>query len=82
MSNVRPDDRFYTDLDRQLQELAAVDWPAFVRLLGEENITAAKICVLKSRGKSIRAIAIRLDIAKHKAEYECGKCQKPSDTSN
>lgn len=67
MSNVRPDDKYYTDLDRQLQDLAAIDWPAFVRLLGEDNIIAAKVCILKSKGKSYSQIAVRLKISKDTA---------------
>jgi hypothetical protein len=81
-NNVRPNDKFYTDLDRQLQDLAACDWPAFVRLIGEENVTTAKVCLLKAKGKSIRGIAIRLAVAKHQAEYDCKKCPNNSDTSN
>lgn len=75
------EDRFFTDLDRQLQQLALVDWARFVQLVGEDNVLAAKICLLKNRGKSVRSIAIRLSVAKHKAEYGCNKCPKPSDGS-
>lgn len=70
MSNsVRPNDKFYTDLDRQLQDLAACDWPAFVRLIGEENVTAAKVCLLKSKGKSYNQIAQRFSKSKGWSQY-------------
>ena len=39
-------DRHYTDLDMQLQQLALVDWPTFVNLIGEENVISAKVLVL------------------------------------
>lgn len=81
MSSVRPDDKFYTDLDKQLQDLAALDWPAFVRLIGEENIVAAKVCILKSKGRSLNQIGVRLSITKSKVETRCKKCDIIQHTS-
>jgi hypothetical protein len=71
---MREDDKYYTELDLQLQNLAAIDWPAFVQLIGEDAITAAKICILKSKGRSLNQIANRLTITKRKAQVNCDKC--------
>ena len=64
----------FTELDKELQGLALVDWSAFVRLVGDDAITSAKVCILKSRGKSLNQIGSRLDITKNQAQYQCGKC--------
>ena len=66
-------DKYFTELDKELQQLALVDWPTFVKIIGEYNITAAKVCILKSRGKSLNQIATRLSISKRQAEGRCGK---------
>lgn len=78
---MQPQDKYYTDLDVTLMQLASTDWPAFVKLIGEENIINAKICVLKSRGKSIRQIAQRLAITKDKSEYNSCKCSNANSKS-
>lgn len=71
-------DKFFTELDAQLQQLAMVDWPAFVLLIGEENITSAKVCLLKSRGKSTAQIAQKFKKSKgwaqHINESKCKRC--------
>lgn len=67
-------EKYYTDLDRDLQQLAAIDWPAFVELIGEDSLIAAKVCVLKSRGKSQHQIANRLNITRSKAQRNCQTC--------
>lgn len=67
-------DKYFTELDKDLQHLAMVDWPAFVQIVGFENIKAAKVCILKSRGKSLRQTSYKLDISKRQAEYACKKC--------
>jgi hypothetical protein len=69
-------DRYYTDLDKELQQLALVDWPTFVNLIGEENVVAAKVCLLKSRGKSLNQISNKLAITKSQSETRCKKCPK------
>lgn len=72
MSN--PLDKYYTELDKELQQLSLIDWPAFVQLVGEDAITAAKVCILKSRGKSLAQIATRLTITKRQVQVRCDKC--------
>ena len=67
-------DKYYTDLDKELQQLALVDWPTFVDLIGEENITAAKVCVLKQRGKSLNQISTKLRITHSQTRTRCNKC--------
>lgn len=71
---MKDQNKYYTELDLQMQNLAALDWPAFVLLIGEENITNAKICLLKGRGKSLNQIAYKLAVTKRKVEYNCNKC--------
>lgn len=68
------DDKYFTQLDMELQQLALVDWAAFSKLVGEEAITAAKVCLLKSRGKSLAQISNRLDITKRQVQTRCEKC--------
>lgn len=74
------DERYYTELDIHLQNLAASDWPTFVQLVGEKAIRNAKICVLKRRGKSLNGIANRLRITKRIAEENCKKCHLTRDS--
>jgi len=72
---MRNDDKYYTQLDIELQQLAAIDWPAFVKLVGEDAITSAKVCILKSKGRSLNQIANKLSITRDKVRYDCNnKC--------
>lgn len=57
-------DKYFTDLDIELQHLAALDWPLFVNLVGEDAIKAAKVCLLKKRGKSLLQISNRFGRSK------------------
>lgn len=70
--------KYYTDLDMDLQQLAAVDWPAFVTLLGTDAVLAAKVCLLKNRGKSQQQISMKLNISLRKSQVNCEKCELPS----
>lgn len=75
-------DKYHTQLDQELKDLAATDWQAFVDLVGFENVRKAKVCILMRKGKSLNQISIRLGITKHQAEYACAnKCPKISDTA-
>ena len=71
-------DRYYTDLDKELQQLALIDWPTFVNLVCEENIIAAKVCLLKSRGKSLSQISTKLRITHSQSRTRCNKCENNS----
>ena len=69
------EDKYYTELDKDLQKLATIDWVAFVGLIGEENLITAKVCLLRSRGKSLNQIANKLSITREKVKYSCNnKC--------
>lgn len=72
-------DKYFTELDKELQQLSLVDWPTFVKLIGEDTIVAAKVCILKSRGKSLNQIANKLAISKRQVEGRCGKCHQSGD---
>lgn len=74
---MNPQDKYYTELDMDLQRLALTDWPTFVLLVGEDNIAAAKVLTLKSRGKSYTQIANKLKISRDKVIYACKKVGKP-----
>lgn len=75
-----------TELDKKILEIANKNWPQFVKLVGEDSITSAKICLLRKEKKSYGEILIRLNratsndpnskdkITKHKIEYACKKC--------
>ena len=67
-------DKYFTALDMDLQQLSSVDWVAFVKLVGEDAIVAAKVCLLKSRGRSLNQTASRLHITKSQVETRCKKC--------
>lgn len=67
-------DKYYTELDKNLQDLAAIDWPAFVQLVGPDNIMAAKICILRKSGKSYNQIAMKLHTTKASARWNSENC--------
>lgn len=71
---IENEDKYHTPLDVQLQNLALLDWPTFCKLIGPDNITNAKICILRRKGKSLNQIAINLSVTKRKVEVNCGKC--------
>lgn len=65
---MRPDDKHYTDLDLQLQQLALIDWSTFVKLIGDDAILNAKICMLRSRGDSMVKISNKFSLTKRKVQ--------------
>lgn len=72
-------DKYHTDLDKELQQLALIDWATLVNLIGEDAIMAAKVCLLKKRGKSLVQIASKLRTTKSKVETRCKHCPNYSD---
>lgn len=66
-----------TELDRQLQEIASHDWEKFVKIMGEKNIMAAKICILRAKGKSYHQIALRVGTTQKVVRNRSGKCDCP-----
>lgn len=67
-------DKYNTDLDLQLQSLAVSDWVTFAKIIGDDALLMAKVCILRNRGNSMQQIANRLDISKSKVQY-CIKIQ-------
>lgn len=61
-----------TDLDKKLQEMAVMNWPQFVALLGTDAIMAAKICLLRQQKKSYGEISMKLNVTEKKARYWSG----------
>jgi hypothetical protein len=68
------DQKYYTELDDELRNLALCDWPTFYELIGRDAITSAKICILRKRNLSYGQIKIKLDITTRQAEYGSCKC--------
>lgn len=68
-----------TELDKELQEIALNNWGAFVRLVGEGSIVSAKVCILKSKGKSYAQIAIRFKKSKSWSQYINNSVCRPCD---
>jgi hypothetical protein len=67
-----------TELDKRIQEIAALNWNQFVSLIGEDAITKAKICLLRQNNKSYGEISNKLGITERQARYGCSNCtQKP-----
>lgn len=63
-----------TALDRRLRELAILNWSQFVALIGEDALTAAKICLLRKESRSYGEISQKLGISEKRARYWCGEC--------
>ncbi|MFL5809741.1 MAG: hypothetical protein ACJ749_09475 [Flavisolibacter sp.] len=64
-----------TDLDKKLQEIALMNWPQFVALIGEDAIVSAKVCLLRRNGNTYGQIQSKLNLTKNQVEYAaCKKC--------
>lgn len=64
-----------TDLDKKLQEIALLNWPQFVALIGAEAVTSAKVCLLRQNKSSYGEISIKLGVTEKQARYACNKCE-------
>jgi hypothetical protein len=69
-----------TDLDKRIQEIAALNWNQFVSLIGEDAITKAKICLLRQNNKSYGEISNKLGITEHQARYACNNCTTKNES--
>ncbi|MCZ2085378.1 MAG: hypothetical protein LC112_14010 [Flavobacteriales bacterium] len=82
---IKNDDKYFTDIDVQLQQVALTDWATFAKIIGDDAIIDAKIHLLKARGNSMQQIANRLDITKgrvrHSIETRAVKQHKTSNVS-
>jgi hypothetical protein len=63
-----------TDLDKRLREIAALNWPQFVALVGEDVIIKAKICLMRKSKASYGQISVKLGVTERVAQYNCSKC--------
>ncbi len=63
-----------TDLDKQLQQMALLNWDQFAQLIGPDALIAAKVCLLRQDKRSYGEIAIKLKLAEHQVRYGCTKC--------
>lgn len=71
-----------TDLDKKLQEMAVMNWPQFVALVGPDAIRAMKICLLRQQGKSYGEIQNKLGLTKSQVEYAaCNKCDSTTTSA-
>lgn len=71
----RPDDRFFSPLDTELQQMAVMDWALFCRTIGDDAILSAKICILRKRSLSQNMIAIKLSLTR--SQVRTGACKCP-----
>jgi len=67
--------RGLTALDRRLQELALMNWTQFAVLIGDEALTAAKICLLRKERRSYGEIMQKLGVTQKTARYWCDECK-------
>jgi hypothetical protein len=59
-----------TELDKELQKLAQEDWAGFVdRIITVKRYTAAKVCIMRERGKSHKQIASKFKKSRAWAQY-------------
>ena len=71
-------------LDRRLQELALLNWELFCTYTGV-NIQQAQVCLLRSQGRSLGQIAVKLSLKKRAVQriaercVPCGGTDKPCE---
>lgn len=58
------DSKYY----QQIKYLAVTDWDKFEQLVGERNIAAAIVCLMREDGKSMAQIAQKLSYSKGKVQ--------------
>lgn len=66
----REGDKYDTELDKELRDLAILEWSTFCELAGEEMITALKICFLRRKNSSYGKIQMKLGVTIMKARYK------------
>jgi hypothetical protein len=76
----------FPELDKQLQELASVNWEKFVKLTGIDRVQVV-ICAEREKGRSLQQIANKLKKAGHPISRQavggrCKKCKPKPDTSS
>lgn len=63
-----------TNLDKQLLEIANMNWDQFVTLVGKRAIDAAKVCLLRKQDYSQREIMNKLNLPFQQVRYSCETC--------
>ena len=62
-------------LDAKLRELAVLDFDRFCQIAGVDKVQAA-ICLERTKGRSLQAIAHKMQMPKSTIESRCKKCPK------
>lgn len=76
----------FPELDKQLQELASVNWEKFCLLTGIDRVQVV-VCAEQEKGKSLQQIANKLKTAGYPISRQavgdrCRKCKPKVDTSS
>lgn len=62
-------------LDAKLRELAVLDFDRFCQIAGVDKVQAV-ICLERMKGRSLQAIAHKMQMPKSTIESRCKKCPK------
>lgn len=67
--------RLKTDpgIDAKLRELAVLDFDKFCQIAGVDKVQAA-ICMERQKGRSLQAIAHKMNMPKSTVDARCKKC--------
>lgn len=67
--------KYKTDptIDAKLRELAILDFDKFCQIAGVDKVQAT-ICLERQKGRSLQAIAQRMNMPKSTVESRCKKC--------
>lgn len=71
-----------TELDKKIQEMALLNWPQFVALIGTDAINRAKVCLLRQNNANATygEISVKLGITADQARYACNKCDEKNQS--
>lgn len=67
-----------TELDKELQKMALMNWEQFVALIGEDAIKKAKVCILRKEGNKYEYISMVMKLSKNQVQYACSSCNSKS----
>jgi hypothetical protein len=78
----RTEDKYNTQIDKELQELATFDWTTFCQMAGEDMILSLKMCYLRRKNSSYGIIQMKLGVTKmqvrHATKEDKCSCDKKS----
>lgn len=63
------------NLDKSLRQLAIDNWHDFIKLVGDDAILHAKICLMRKEGKSYGKITVAVGVTKRKAQSQADRCR-------